>query len=238
MPTTSQDILAALQLLAQAEKRAILASFFKTGPGEYGEGDQFLGVSVPDQRKVVQAHWRDASPEALAQLLLSPWHEARHTAALMLVKHFEMAKNEEARSFWAEFYWNHRAGINNWDLVDNTAHKILGPWYMDKDRSPLHRMTASADLWEVRIGVLSTFHFIRQGQFEDTLQMVERLLGHPHDLIHKACGWMLREIGKRNQKILEQFLKLHYLNMPRTMLRYAIEKFEEGARQDFLRGSV
>lgn len=235
---TAPSVIEALQLLANPHKIPILSSFFKTGPGQYGDGDIFLGVTVPDQRKIAGGFYKELPEDELSTLIKSPYHEARLTAVLINVLKFEKAREESERKRWVDFYLQHREWVNNWDLVDSSAHKILGPWLEDKDRTLLHELAASANLWEVRIGILSTFHFIRLHDFDDTLRMITHLLEHPHDLIHKACGWMLREVGNRDAGNAMRFLMQHYRKMPRTMLRYAIEKLDPTIRKQFLEGTI
>lgn len=232
------EILAELKRQARPEKVAILSSFFKTGPGEYAEGDILWGVSVPDQRKVANKYYRLVGENELKMLLRQGVHEVRLTALLMLVQKFEKAKEEKEASAWVTFYLEHRAYVNNWDLVDSTAHKILGPWYFKRNRQPIYDLADSPVLWDIRIAIISTYYFIKRGDFEDTLRFASLHLGHAHDLIHKALGWMLRELGKKDELVLVDFLKEHYQKMPRTMLRYAIERFDEPLRQDFLKGRV
>lgn len=216
------------------EAAAIAQSFFKTGPGQYGEGDKFLGLKVPQTRAFLPQ--TDAFSEAeVLTLLRSEWHEERLLALLILVRRFEKAKKDEAtqeglvRLYLANTQW-----INNWDLVDTSAPQILGAWLLTRDRSILGTLAASRSLWEQRIAVLATLAFIRAGQFDDTVSLCERFLSHPHDLMHKACGWMLREAGKRKVSVLRSFLDQHATGMPRTMLRYAIEKLDETERQHYM----
>ena len=232
------EILDELKRRARPEKVEILSSFFKTGPGEYAEGDIIWGVSVPDQRKIATKFYRLTGEEGLSRLLRNEVHEARLTALFMLVKKFEKANREEEAKRWVDFYLEHKEFVNNWDLVDTSAHKILGPWYFSRDRQPIYDLASSPGLWDIRIAILSTYYFIRRGDFADTLRFARLHLGHTHDLIHKALGWMLREVGKKDELVLVDFLKEHYQKMPRTMLRYAIERFEEPLRQDFLKGRV
>ena len=210
--------------------------FFKTGPGEYGEGDRFLGIRVPVLRKLA----RQCSGESLKEvenLLQSPWHEERLFALLRLVRRFETGPEAERRQI-CNLYLDNTRFINNWDLVDSSAYRILGPWLMERDRGLLHRLAGSDNLWERRIAVMATLHFIRHRQFDDTLKIACQLLDDTEDLIHKAVGWMLREIGKREQTVSEAFLHRHYRQMPRTMLRYAIERFPEPLRKQYLKGLV
>ncbi len=219
---------------ASAERAAGSQRFFKTGPGEYGEGDQFLGLSVPQTRALVPQ--TDAlSEDDVLTLLHSEWHEERLIALFILIRRFGKArKNEPAQQHLIELYLANTRWINNWDLVDTSAPHLLGAWLLKRDRSVLDRLAASASLWEQRISVLTTQAFIRAGDFADTLRLCERFLPHPHDLMHKACGWMLREVGNRDERMLRSFLDQHVANMPRTMLRYSIEKLPETDRKGYL----
>ena len=210
--------------------------FFKTGKGDYGEGDIFTGLKVPTQRKLAQ-EFRDLSLTDLKILLNSPVHEERLISLLILVDKYEKG-NEQEKEVIFSFYLKNRNGINNWDLVDLSAPKIIGKHLLKKDKSLLFKFALSKNLWDRRIAVLSTYEFIRNNDFAVTLQISEVLLQDEHDLIHKAVGWMLREIGKRDLQAEEKFLKIHYNKMPRTMLRYAIEKFPETKRKKYLQGKI
>ncbi len=221
-----------LQKLANPEKAQILQRFFKTGKGQYGEGDVFLGISVPDQRKTAKKYSLLPLKE-IQKLLSSKIHEHRLTALLILVIKFNKEDESARRSIYS-FYLKNTKHINNWDLVDLSAHKILGEYLIDHDRSILYKMAQSENLWERRISIISTYQFIRNNQFDDTIGLADILINDSHDLIHKAVGWMLREVGKRNQLVEEKYLKKHYKSMPRTMLRYAIEKFDEKKRKFYL----
>ncbi len=214
---------------ASKEKAKILARFFKTGKGEYGEGDFFIGVKVPEQREVAKK-FKEASFEDLKVLIKSEVHEYRLTTLLILIFKY---KTEKKKVF--NFYIKNTKQINNWDLVDLSAPNIVGDYLIDKDRDILYDFAKSEDLWKKRIAIISTFTFIRNNDFKDTLKISEILLNDKHDLIHKAVGWMLREIGKRNIKVEKYFLNKYYKKMPRTMLRYAIEKFPEEERRVILR---
>ena len=220
------------------EKAAFLPRFFKAFKGGYGEGDQFLGIVVPLQRKVARKYYKKISLEEIESLLKEPVHEYRLTALLMLVNKFEKATDEPERKAIVDTYLNNLESVNNWDLVDLSAPNILGAFLFDKDKSILYKMARTPDLWKQRIAILSTFYFIKQGRYDDTLKIAEILLTHEHDLIQKAVGWMLREIGKRDFRVEYDFLKLNYRIMPRTMLRYAIERFESELRQKFLKGLI
>ncbi len=212
-----------------------LAWFFKTGPGEYGEGDRFLGICIPDIRSVARGGESLPAAEVL-KLLHSPWHEERVLALLILVRQFERG-DERARKAIFDLYLRETVWINNWDLVDLSAYRITGAWLLGRPRTVLRRLARSQNLWERRIAIVATYAFIRTGDLADTFDLAERLLGDPHDLMHKACGWMLREAGKRDVAALERFLDRHARAMPRTMLRYAIEKFPEARRKAILRES-
>src|SRR5690606_25895446 len=218
------------------EQAKILQRFFKTGKGEYGEGDIFAGIKVPVQRKIAREN-RNATIKELYDLLHSPVHEERLIALFILIDKFSKA-DETHREQIYNFYMKNRKGINNWDLVDLSAPLIAGAFLYDKARTILYEVAESENIWERRIAILSTFYFIRKNDFKDTLAISEILLNDKHDLIHKAVGWMLRETGKRNLKVEESFLKKHYKKMPRTMLRYAIEKFPEEIRQNNLKGRI
>jgi len=221
-----------LQNLKDLEKAKILSRFFKTGKGEYGEGDIFLGITVPEQHKVAKKY-SNLTLEDLQKLFSSRVHEHRLTASIILVNKYQKA-DEKGKKKIFYFYLKNTYNINNWDIVDTSAPKIVGAYLQDKDKSPLYHLAKSDSLWERRIAMLSTFRFIKDDEFDDALKISEILLNDEHDLMHKAVGWMLREIGKRDQTIEEAFLKKHYKNMPRTMLRYAIERFDEKKRKAYL----
>lgn len=229
---------ARLALKAKSDKaRAkIYSRFFKTGPGEYGEGDKFIGVKVPDQR-LISKEFRSLDFESLESLINSRIHEERALALFILIIQFKSGTDKDKKKIF-QFYIRNRRGINNWDLVDLSAPHIPGPYLVDRDRSILYKFARSNDLWERRIGILSTFAFIRQDDFRDTLRISEILLADEEDLIHKAVGWLLREIGKRDIKTLESFLKRNHSKMPRTALRYSIERFPEAKRLRYLRGDI
>jgi 3-methyladenine DNA glycosylase AlkD len=214
----------------------ILQRFFKTGKGEYGEGDIFYGIKVPVQRTIAK-QFKELALDDLKILLLSKVHEERLIAAFILIEQFKNG-DDKKRKIVFDFYLKNRKGINNWDLVDLSAPKIVGEYLTDKQKALLYKFAHSKDLWEKRIAILSTYTFIKNGWFEDTLQISEILLHDKHDLIHKAVGWMLREVGNRDMETEEEFLKKHYKKMPRTMLRYAIEKFPEQKRKSYLFGKV
>ena len=241
-------------MISQADPSQVagLSRFFKTGPGQYGEGDKFLGIKVPVTREVVKECWRDVGFDELEECIASEYHEVRLAALLTLVEIFRHEKkNPGLQQQCIDFYLSHTAFINNWDLVDLSCYPLLGEWLLDKDRTLLYDLARSGKtLWEQRIGIVSTMTFIRHGQLQDTFDIADILLHHPHDLIHKAVGWLLREAGKRDKAALEAWLqgipgqtrdndsvmpgRNRASIMPRTMLRYAIEKFPESERQRYL----
>ncbi|MGI6424605.1 MAG: DNA alkylation repair protein [Tepidanaerobacteraceae bacterium] len=233
-----EEIKEELKKCIKDEKAAYLPKFFQAFEGGYGEGDRFLGVVVPDQRKVARKHYQLVSMRDIEKLLNEPYHEYRLTALFIMVYKFEKSKDEKEKEEIANTYLDNIEAVNNWDLVDASAPKILGPFLWDKNKDILYEMAQTPDLWKQRIAIMSTFYFIKQGEFDDTLKIAKILLNHEHDLIHKAVGWMLREIGNRNFDIEYDFLKENYKVMPRTMLRYAIEKFEPDLRQKFLKGLI
>ena len=210
--------------------------FFKTGPGEYGEGDIFRGIRVPVQRKVAQ-QFKHVDLSTAIELLHSKFHEDRLVALFILVEKYKK-KDPQQRQEIYDLYLNNTAYINNWDLVDSSAHKIVGPHLENRDRTILYKLAKSEMLWERRIAMMATCYFISKNDFEDTLSLAKILLHDKEDLIHKVVGWMLRELGKRNYNLEDGFLQQHYQTMPRTMLRYAIEKFPEERRQAYLKGKV
>ncbi len=225
-----------IQRLADREKARLLQGFFKTGPGEYGEGDVFLGITVPVLRRLVREY--DGLPPGDAALLLrSSFHEERLFALLVLVRAFARACEADKKRIFTLYMRNTRY-INNWDLVDLSSPAIVGGYLAGRDRSRLYAFAGSKNVWKRRIAILATFAFIRQDDFADSLNIAEKLIGDRHDLIHKATGWMLREIGKRDLRTEEKFLLRHYKKMPRTMLRYAIERFPEAKRKKYLKGTI
>jgi len=222
----------ALRKLADPSVAKASQRFIKTGKGEYGEGDKFIGVRVPTIRAIAKQH-RELSVKAVMPILHSPFHEERLLALIMLVHLFD--KGSDAKR--SEVYKNYLANtqyINGWDLVDSSAHQIVGGHLLDKKRSKLDTLSNSKMLWERRISIIATYHFIKHDQFDDTLRLAENLLDDEEDLMHKAVGWMLREVGNRDRAVETRFLDKHYKTMPRTMLRYAIEKFDEQQRQHYL----
>jgi 3-methyladenine DNA glycosylase AlkD len=228
-----------VRALANPDKVAVLRRFFKTGPGQYGEGDRFLGLTLPQLRGLAR-DVEDLDLPSVAGLLASPWHEERLLGAILLAgrgRRADEAGDKAELERLARFYWRHRAGINNWDLVDASAEHVLGPYYFGRDPAPLFKMARSKRVWDRRKAVLTTFHFIRRGEFRTTLRLAEQLMEDTHDLIHKACGWMLREVGKREPKVLRAFLDANAASMPRTMLRYALEKLAPRERRYYMKKS-
>lgn len=234
---SAKEIQQELEHYIDPVKREYLPRFFKTGKGQYGEGDKFLGVVVPNTRSVAKRH-KDVPFEVMATLLQSEWHECRLCALLMLVERFKKS-DEKGRKLIYDFYLSQTSRINNWDLVDLSAPGIVGEYLKDKSREDLYRLAGSTLLWEQRIAVVSTYTFIKNGDFIDIIRLSEGFIAHSvqplHDLMQKAIGWMLREMGKRDKDLLVQFLEKHCKTMPRTALRYAIEKFPEEERQEFMK---
>ena len=231
----AKTISKALLAFATKEKAEFLPRFFKTGKGEYGEGDRFHGVVVPDQRKVANNFSSTTSKEVIIELLHSPFHEERLTGVFILCNKFNEAKKTGKEKEWYDLYLKMAERINNWDLVDASAHIIVGQYLEDKDRSILYKLAKENSLWKNRIAVVATWHFIRKNSdLKDILQLSEIMLTHKHDLMHKATGWMLREGWKKDAKQIEKFLDKFATQMPRTMLRYAIEKMEETKRKGYL----
>jgi len=224
-----------IKRLADPKKAKDLQWFFKTGPGEYGEGDVFVGIKVPELRRLSKKH--DLSVSETRRLLKSKIHEERLLALLILVRIYSRSTAVAKKRIY-DVYLQSTRYINNWDLVDGSAHFIVGDYLMTRSRRPLYRLAKSPALWERRIAILSTYHFIKHSDYDDTLKIARVLLDDEEDLIHKAVGWMLREVGNRDRPTEERFLKEHYKRMPRTMLRYAIEKFPEIRRQRYLKGKI
>jgi len=231
-----QEITNRLIALGNKEQAASGQRFFKTGPGEYGEGDIFLGIKVPVLRRLAK-EYLNLSLKEVKTILGSKYHEQRLLSLFIMVDQFSKGDQKKKNNIYA-LYLKNTGLINNWDLVDSSAHHIVGPYLMDQSKAPLYELAQSDLLWERRIAIMSTFHYIKNDKFTDTLKIAGRLLADKEDLIHKAVGWMLREIGKRHLPSEETFLKKHYHNMPRTMLRYAIEKFPEPKRQRYLKGII
>ena len=233
---TAKQISKTLRELANPAIAEKSQRFFKTSEGDYGEGDRFLGIRVPVLRELTKTYQATALSE-IQILLKSAFHEERLFALLLLVRKFTKGNELEKKNIY-QFYLQNTQYINNWDLVDSSAYQIVGAYLEDRDRQILYQWVKSESLWERRIAVISTFQFIRKNQFKDTLKLSQQLLYDPEDLIHKAVGWMLREVGKRDLSLEKDFLKTHYKQMPRTMLRYAIEKFPTSERQLYLQGRI
>ena len=231
-----EEIKEKLQKLGDKKRAEQSKRYFKTGPGEYGEGDIFLGIRVPELRKLSRAY-RDIPLQTSEKLLKSPIHEERLLALLILVLKYPKSDAKTQKRIYTLYLKNTRF-INNWDLVDASAHYIVGPFLMDKSKKPLYRLAASESLWERRIAIMATFHYIRQNAYSETLKIADILISDQEDLIHKAVGWMLREVGKRDLQTEEKFLNPRYKDMPRTMLRYAIEKFPATRRKRYLKGKI
>jgi 3-methyladenine DNA glycosylase AlkD len=231
-----EEIRKRLRDLGDPEKAQLLQKFFKTGPGEYGEGDVFLGIVIPQLRKLSK-EYQGITLKEVEQLLKSPIHDERMLSLLILVSKYSRGDHAEKKKIY-ELYLKNIHYVNNWDLVDGSAQYIVGPFLVDKSKKPLYLLANSKNLWERRIAIMSTFHFIKHDLFTETLKLSELLLSDREDLIQKAVGWMLREVGKRHMATEEAFLKEHYKVMPRTMLRYAIERFPESKRQRYLKGKI
>jgi 3-methyladenine DNA glycosylase AlkD len=231
-----QEIRSRLRKLGDKDRAKNSQWFFKTGPGEYGEGDRFLGIKVPELRKLAKEYQAIPLTEA-TQLLQSSIHEERLLALFILVRAFSKGDEPTQEEIY-HIYLHNTQYINNWDLVDASAEHIVGAFLQKKSKKSLSELTRSGNLWERRIAIMATFHFIKGGEFTETLKIARMLLSDTEDLIHKAVGWMLREVGKRDLATEEHFLKKHYKKMPRTMLRYAIERFPEPKRQRYLKGTV
>lgn len=234
--STLKGIRSALAELADVDRAKNLRWFFKTGPGEYGEGDRFIGIRVPDLRKLSKLHV-DAPAPVVAGLLKSPVHEERLLALLILVAQYSRGDEKEKDRVYANYLKNTRY-VNNWDLVDLTAPRIVGEHLLNRDKAALYILSRSASRWERRISIIATLAFIKRAEYDHALGIAKVLRDDQEDLIHKAVGWVLREIGKKDLKVEEEFLKIHYRTMPRTMLRYAIERFPEPKRQKYLKGKI
>ncbi|MGG7470247.1 DNA alkylation repair protein [Chryseobacterium arthrosphaerae] len=234
-----KEIQEALAVLSIPEKAEFFPRFFKTGKGEYGEGDLFLGVKVPDQRSVAKEYYPKISWVELSVLLSSQYHEHRLTAIFMLVLKFEKTKDKAVKDDAVKFYLDHLPYVNNWDIVDSSCYKILGRYAFENQKESLLRdLSKSEEMWHKRIAVVGTMYYLKKGSFDLTKEFVTRNLKHPHDLMHKANGWLLREMGQKNEAELISYLKQYYKEMPRTCLRYSIEKLDEDLRQDYLKGRV
>jgi 3-methyladenine DNA glycosylase AlkD len=229
-------IRAELHELGNPVRGAHSQRFFKTGPGQYGEGDKFLGLTVPEMRGIAR-RFRELDDAAVLEMLFSSWHEERLVALLLMVDSYDRG-DDPRRAHIHRAYLANTARINNWDLVDASAGNIVGQHLQAGNIVLLERLARSESLWERRIAIVSTFHFIKRDEFRPTLKIATLLLGDSQDLIHKATGWMLREVGKRDRTVLDRFLKKHYKRMPRTMLRYAIERHPERVRKQYLAGTI
>ena len=230
-----KEIVRDLHQKSSKEKKEILQRFFKTGKGEYGEGDQFLGIVVPDQRKIAQHHAATTDKKTIIELLDSVYHEERLTGLFILCNKFNSDRKQRNEKQWVDLYLNKADRVNNWDLVDSSAHIILGQWLEDKDRKILYALAKDNSLWKNRIAVVATWHFIRkQHDLRDIIELSKIMIDHPHDLMHKATGWMLREGWKKDARQIEAFLNQFASRMPRTMLRYAIERMKEQKRKSYL----
>lgn len=239
MLITAQEIISELELQAIPEKKESFPKFFKTAKGEYAEGDAFLGVTVPVQRKLVQDYALKILRSELLKLLKSPYHEVRHCGVLMLVTQFEKSKTIEEKETVVDFYLQHRASLNNWDLVDASCYKILGRFAYETSKAQLLTQLAEEEsLWEKRMAVVGSLYYIKKESYELPERLILKNMNHPHDLMHKANGWMLREIGKKSPERLLEFLQTYYKTMPRTTLRYAIEKLSTVLRKKFLKGEI
>lgn len=237
MRETAADVTGALRSRASVKKARALSRFFKTGIGEYAEGDMFLGVMVPQTRAVV-AKYKDLPEPEITELLASKYHEVRLAGLLILVDQFARGDNKiQARI--TKYYLRHVRAVNNWDLVDLSAHKILGEYLQGKSLAPLVRLARSRNMWERRIAMIATFAHLQRGNSTPTFRIALMLLGDKEDLIHKAVGWALREVGKKKgERVVESFLRTHYQRIPRTTLRYAIERFQERKRKALLSGVI
>ncbi|MEI6420124.1 MAG: DNA alkylation repair protein [bacterium] len=234
MILTASELLKELQSIADPTRASLLQWFFQTKKGQYGEGDVFLGIYVPKQRLLVSAYWQMSLSE-VNRLLKSKYHEGRFTAQQILVKKYQKGDTEEKKKVY-EMLIQNLESLNNWDLVDCTVPHIFGAYLFERPRTQLYKWAKSKNLWLRRISIISTMYFIRKGDYADTLKLAEVLLHDKHDLIHKAVGWTLREVGKKSFMTEKKFLDKHYKTMPRTALRYAIEKFPEVLRQNYLKG--
>ena len=231
-----KDLRDSLNKRINPEQAKVYLRFFKTGKGEYGEGDEFLGIKVPVSRQISK-QFKDLPLLEIQELLNSKIHEERLIALFILTEQYRRADYKKKKNIY-NFYLKNSKRVNNWDLVDLSAERIIGAYLLDKDKKILFRLAKSKNLWERRIAIMSTFHFIKEGFYNTTFEISDMLLQDEHDLIHKAVGWMLREIGNRNLAEEENFLNKNYKTMPRTMLRYAIEKFPEKKRQAYLKGKI
>ena len=232
----ASNVIKKLKSIADPQIAAHSSRFFKSGRGEYGEGDRFLGIRVPEIRKQVKA-FKSVSLDTCIELLHNPFHEIRLFAVLMLVSHYQRGDSKQQATIYSLYLSNSR-WVNNWDLVDSSAHKIVGVHLQQTDRKPLYQLAKSELLWDRRIAVIACYYFIKHDDYVDIINLAQLLLDDDHDLIHKAVGWMLREVGKRHFDVENDFLTQYYRQMPRTMLRYAIEKFPLPLRQTYLKSEI
>ncbi|MEK6959237.1 MAG: DNA alkylation repair protein [archaeon] len=237
-----KEIISDLKKVSSKKQAKVLKSFFKTGEGHYGEGDVFLGCYVPDVRVVAKSHFAKAALSDIHNLLDINLHEVRLCALLMLIQKYQISVSLDEKKEFCDFYLSHTKAVNNWDLVDLSAEKIVGQYFFETNtvcnNHKLTKFASSNYIWDRRIAVLATFAFIKNNSFDETFRLAKMLLDDKHDLMHKCVGWMLREVGKRDQAAEEEFLRAHYKKMPRTMLRYAIERFSPSKRKAYLEGRI
>ncbi|MEB2774787.1 DNA alkylation repair protein [Algoriphagus sp. D3-2-R+10] len=238
MSLLTEQIKALLEDKAIPEKAAFFPRFFKSMPGGYGEGDKFLGVIVPEQRKVAKAVYKEISFGEIEELLHDVYHEVRLTAIHILVYRYQNLKTDYDRKELVDFYLSQLDYVNNWDLVDSSCYHILGHYYLNREKNLFYKLAEADHLWRQRVAMISSYFWIKKGYYEDALALAEKLLYHDHDLIHKAVGWMLREIGNMDFEVELDFLRKYYITMPRTTLRYAIEKFDPQLRQQLMAGKL
>ena len=232
--TAAQKLKDELQNLADEQKAKHLSKFFKTGKGQYAEDDKFLGINVPVNKSLVKKYYKYIALADMAEMLHSPWHEYRFAALQCMVMQYEKADDEKQKAL-VEIYLNNLSGINNWDLVDCSAHKIIGAWAVKKQElSQIENLADSHNLWQERIAVVASWAFIKNKQYDLTLKLAVKFINHEHDLMHKAVGWMLREVGKQNKLALTDFLDIYAAKLPRTTLRYAIERFPKAEREKYM----
>lgn len=238
MSSLTEQIKASLIDKAIPEKAVFFPRFFKAGPGEYGEGDQFIGVTVPEQRKLAKTVFKEIGLDEIEELFHDVYHEVRLTAIYILVYRYQKLKHDLERKKLVDFYLSQLDYVNNWDLVDSSCHHILGHYYLHREKDVFFQLAGTDHLWRQRVAMISSYYWIKKGFYNEALALAEKLISHPHDLIHKAVGWMLREIGNRDFEAEMGFLKKHYTTMPRTALRYAIEKFDPAMRKQLLEGKL
>ena len=226
-----------LKRFSNKDKAHTLQYFFKTGKGQYGEGDVFIGVTSPEMQQIAKKYYETISLAEVKQLLYSKIHEERLTALFLLVYKYQKIKSPKEKKEVCEFYLKNLKQVNNWDLVDISCYKIVGDYLYNhvKNKKILYKLAESKNMWEQRVSIVSTMYFVRKNDLKDTIKLSEMLLNHKHDLMHKAVGWLLREVGKKDEKLLKKFLKKHYDDIPRTTLRYSIERMEEKERKKYLK---